>query len=495
MPSIQLCISEPTLKKSYRKFTEDVSVIGVTQVILAFKPIILLALLTKSLGAHDYGIWAQVQVTIGLTLAFVSLGLGFAMVRLLPAKTSKEEIQEDFYSVFSLTFLATLIASIALIAGADVIARAFFENATQIVRITGLIVLVWSLDSVSITLFRVFRQMKTHSILMIGDAYGQIGLIAYLVLNGYGLFSMVVAILVVRVLLLVIVFFLIIRQIGIRRPRFTRIREYFSFGIFVVPSHMCTWLVNSSDRYIIGYFLGMASVGIYTAAYQVGNILTMVGAVLGFVLAPTLSKLYDEDNIYETKEHLRYSMKYFLALAIPFVFGSAVLAKPLLSLISTPEIASQGRFILPIVALSILIFGLCAIVPYGLLLQKRVRLSATIWIIAAICNISLNILIVPRIGILGAALTTLIAYSIVLGLATYYSWREFSFGIEWMFIAKSIIASVVMSLVVWSVSAEGSLITILTVIGGALIYAITLLALKGFSREEIAFFKGLFRKT
>ena len=50
----------------------------------------------------------------------------------------------------------------------------------------------------------------------------------------------------------------------------------------------------------------------------------MPAGILGFVLPPALSKLYDEDRMDEVKMHLSYSLKYSLTLAIPFVFGAAI---------------------------------------------------------------------------------------------------------------------------------------------------------------------------
>jgi len=126
------------LEISYQKFAKDVSIIGVTNIIVALSGIILLPLLTKTLGTYDYGIWAQIQVTIGLTMGFVGLGLPYAMTRFLPAKVNKEQIQEEFYSVLCLVFLVTLIVSIILIVFADLVAEALFGGAAEIVRIAGL---------------------------------------------------------------------------------------------------------------------------------------------------------------------------------------------------------------------------------------------------------------------------------------------------------------------------------------------------------------------
>jgi O-antigen/teichoic acid export membrane protein len=482
------------LENSYQKFGRDVLIIGIANALVALSGIIFMPLITKTLGAHDYGIWAQVNVTINLVLVFTGLGLPAAIVRFLPAKTDRGEIQEGFYSVLCLIFFITLAVSIMWIAAADFIGRAFFDGATVIVRITGLIILVWSLDSLFLNLFRAFRQMKRYALFTIANTYIQVGLITYLVLNGHGILSIVLAVLAIRAVVFIILLCLIKSQIGIKRPHFHRIREYLSFGLPTIPVGISAWVVASSDRYVISYFLGATSVGIYSAGYGIGTIIIMAAGVLDLVLTPALSKLYDEGRMEEVKTHLKYSLKYLLAVTIPFVFGAAILAEPVLRVFSTAEIASEGYIVVPLVALSTLF--MTAYVPIGniVILAKKTRITGTIWIVCALVNLGLNILVVPHLGILGAAITTLIAYGLALGLTTYYSFKEFKFPIDWRFIVKSLIASGAMSVAIWAIAPEGTLATALTVLAGTAIYGAVLLLLKGFTKEEFKFFSGLFQR-
>jgi O-antigen/teichoic acid export membrane protein len=218
----------------------------------------------------------------------------------------------------------------------------------------------------------------------------------------------------------------------------------------------------------------------------------MFMAPLGFMLPAVLSKYYDENNMNEVKKVLRYSLKYFLALAIPCAFGLSLLSKPILTILSTPEIASQGYLITPFVATSTLLFGTYAVVAQGLYLAKRTDIGGKIWIIAAISNLGLNIAFVPYMGIIGAAITTLIAFTLALILATYYSFKYLTFDVDFRFILKSIFASVVMSLVIISWNPIG-LLNVLILIGVcAIVYSVILLLLKGIKKEEIKFFRGLF---
>lgn len=482
------------MESPYQKFTKDTLVIGIYSLLVSLKGVILMPLLTKTLGAHNYGIWEQAGVTINLAIVFVGLGLPVALTRFLASKTNKVETQEEFYSAFSIVFLSTLIISLLTIVFSDFIAQAFFEGATQIVKLTGLIILVWSLDWVYLSLFRSFRQMKKYALFEIGRTYAEVGIIACLVLNGYGIFSAVFSLLIMRAILLLILFFSVKAQIGIKRPHFSRTKEYLNFGLLTIPGNIAAWVVSSSDRYVIGYLLGATAVGIYSAGYGLGLVIGMVG-VLGFVLPPTLSKLYDEGKMTEVKTILSYSLKYSMALAIPFVFGAAALAEPVLRLFSTPDIAAQGYFILPLIALSSLFYIIYGIIFYILFLVKKLKIVGITWGISASVNLLSNILIIPHLGIIGAAITTVIAYLLALGIVTYYAFKEFRFDLQWGFIVKSLIASAIMSAAIWQINAMGTLNVVVIVVIGIIIYGAILLALKGFSQEEFRFFRELFRRT
>ena len=482
------------MESSYQKFAKDIVVVAAANFLTILAGLVLLPVITKTLGAHDYGIWAQVMVTINLLMALAGLGLPYAMSRFLAAKKNREEIQEEFYSVFSLVFLTSVIASCFVIVFADFIAGALFDGATQIVRMTGGIALFQSLSWVYLSRLRAFRQMNRYSLFQIGVTCVQLGAIVYLVLNGHGLFRVVLAFLVVRAILFLILFCSTSAQLGIRRPHFSRMQEYLSFGLPTIPAAISMWVIASSDRYVIAYFLGATSVGIYSAGYTLGSTLLMAtSTVLVLVLLPTLSKLYDEGRMTEVRKHLSYSLKYSMALAIPFVFGAAVLGKQVLRIFSTAEISSQGHSIVPLVALALLLYGACVVVSHILSLVKKTRTSGAILVLAALVNLLLNILIVPTVGILGAAITTAVAYSVALGLMTYYSFRELRFGIEWSFILKSLTASVIMSLLVWRLDPIRTQDVVIAVAGGVILYAVCLLLMKGFKREEIRFFRGLFR--
>lgn len=477
----------------HQRFAKDVIIVGMATGLVALSGILTMPLLTRTLGATNYGIWAQSLATVSIMLLVVGLGLPYPMTRFLPVKTDKTEIRDDVYSMLCLSLLATLATAAIMVVFAEPIARTFFDGATQIVKLTALIILLSSPTAIYLTFFRAFSQMKAYSLFVLADAYGQVGIVAYLVLNGYGLETIFVGLVTLKALLLIFLVACVARQIGLTTPRFLRAKDYLRFALPAMPALLSWWVVSTSGRYVIAHYLGLDSVGVYSVAYGIGNIIVLAISVLGLVLTPTLSRLYDEQRMHELSTQISYSLKYFLMIGVPFVVGAAVLARPLLMLFSTPEMASQGHTVLPLIALSILLYGIHVIVGQVLVLNKRTGVLGIVWVTAAALNLALNILLVPHLGINGSALSSLVAYGLVLAVTSYFSFRTVSIRIDWPFLIKTLAASCPMALVVWLLNPQSRPQTVTTVAIGVIVYAAGLLLLRAIRKDEITFFKGLFR--
>jgi O-antigen/teichoic acid export membrane protein len=269
------------------------------------------------------------------------------------------------------------------------------------------------------------------------------------------------------------------------------------FSIPLTPNMAIMWIINVSDRYMISYFMGTTAAGIYNASYSYGSYAALLMMPIGAVLYPTISKLYDEGNLGETKNYLSYSVKYFLMAAIPAAFGLSILARPVLQILTTPEFV-PGVTIVPYVASGAIIVVFHPICEYIILLAKKTRVMVVLLSISAVLNIILNIALIPPLDILGAAVATLITYT-VLGTSTLLvSRRYLKFPISLGFILKSIISSGLMTLCIWLIKPESILMVIVSIVAGTIIYFGILFALRGLSRSEISFFlsyvTGMVRK-
>jgi O-antigen/teichoic acid export membrane protein len=481
------------LKKSFQRTAIDTFTNGGAQFLLIPLTFIRLPILTKNLSAQEYGVWGLIFTTCSLTLPLTSLGLGAAMSRFLPGEKNKELIKEGFYSVLFIRLFISFAIALTVYLFASPISTRFFDGSTQIVQLTAAFIFLATLSPVYKRLLRIIRKVKILSIIKIIDGYGTVGLYAVVLFTGHGLISIILVALSFRVAVIVFMILYVKPYIHFKWPNFSQLRRYLQFGLPTLPASLSFWVVNLTDRFIIVYYMGAASVGIYSAAYALGNIPRMFSGLINFIMMIAISKLYDEGKIDEVKTHLSYGLKYFLALSIPFLFGSVIFSEQVLRVLSTPEIATQGRYITPIVVLSHIFLGVYSILTYIIVVVKKTKIMALVWMLSLPLNLGLNIIIIPYYGILGAAVTTLIAYSLALCIVSYFALKEFTFNANWIFIFKSLVASTIMSIMILFLAPQKNVYIFLTIVVGMCIYGLTLILLKGFSRKEYDFFKGLFK--
>ena len=161
--------------------------------------------------------------------------------------------------------------------------------------------------------------------------------------------------------------------------------------------------------------------------------------------------------------------------------------------LSTQEIAENAGLITPIVSLAHILLGVYAVLTYILLLRKKTMMLPLIWLISLSLNLGLNFYFIPRVGTIGAAVSTLIAYAIVLFTVVYFAMREFRFDPNWSFILKCILASIIMCGVLLGFPVDGHMMTFAAILTSIGLYFLLIVLMKGFTKKEYDLFLGLFK--
>jgi len=460
--------------------------------------IALLPVLTKTLGAYGYGLWVQVTATFSILFPIISLGLPEAMTRYFPAKKI-DEIRDDFYSSMTLIVIIAITVSLLIYLYPYPLANAIFDGEVWVVRITAVILFVRSIDHVLLLVFRAFREMKKYATLNVLTRYGEIGLAIFLVLSGYGLWGALLALVIVRTSMLFVLSYLVGKKISLRLPTFSSTKEHLHLGLPLVPSTIFKWMVTTSDRYIIGFFLGATFVGYYSPGYSLGIMLPIaIGSLITFVIPPHLSNYYDNQDILKVNTLLNLCTKLILIFSIPYLIGVLILGRPILGLITTDIIAEKGYPVMMLTAI-IGIFGpLRRIFSMILFIMEETKYLPVASGITAGVNVSLNIYLIPRIGILGAASSTVICYIIYFIIILFWALRTKDFKLRLFELKSSIIkiilSSVTMGLIIYYLYHFTIIHYLILVVLGVSIYFSVLYLVKGIEENEIDFLKRLVKK-
>lgn len=476
---------------NFRQFTKHLGIIGILQLLIKFRALFVLPLITKVLGTQEYGLWAQFTVTLEFMFPILSLGLTGALTRYLASVVDKIKIKEIFYSIFFVVFATGLIGGLLIYVSSEYLAESFFNGSRAIVQILSVVIVVHCLNIVLLSYLRTFKQTMKYSVFFLAESYGGLIVIYYLVLHENGIFEILLSLMILKFVKLLALLFVVIKQIGFTFPKFTHIREYLRFGLPSIPSNVSSWVMHLSDRYIIAFFFGVIAVGLYSPAYTLGDMLALLVAPFAFILTPFLSESYDNKKIDDVKKYIYYSLKYFLIIAIPAAFGLSVLSQPLLKILSNNEIASQASMITPLVSFSTVLYGLTVILSEIVYLVKKTSIIAKAWGLGAFLNIVLNLIIIPRYGIVGAAATTLFSYTVVYVIIYFASKKYLDYQFDSYGLAKSILISILFIPIVVILNPDSIGRLILTVLLCSVLYVSLSYLLRVFDKNELKFIKNL----
>jgi O-antigen/teichoic acid export membrane protein len=474
----------------YKTFIKKIGLIGLSNVLISLSSLFLIPILTKNLSIAEYGMWVQIVVTVGLIPNIITLGLPFSMIRFLASSTDITKIREGFYSIFLFCSVIALVFSLLLFIFSGIISRYLLTD-TLIIKMLAILLFFACLNIITLNFFRTFQKMVKYNLFSLMNTYIGFFLIIILILITHNIIGALIGLLVSYILLFIISFSYIVSEIGFKLPKFNMITKYLSFGLPTIPGNLSNWIIDSSDRYIIGIILGVSFVGLYNPGYTLGNIIMMFATPFSILLPSILANHFDKNENLTVETILEYSFKYFILLTIPAVFGLTLLSKSLLYIIATPDIAITGYLITPFTAISSLLFGAGSIIAQILILKMKTRTNAIIGITAAILNLILNLLLISYIGLLGAALATLIAYIITFGLKLFYSFKFIKFNLNIKLVIKCIISSIFMSTFIILINPTTIINIIITIGISTIIYTMSILILKGITKEEFKYFKQL----
>lgn len=486
-----------------RSFIKDNAIVLSGHILIYLKGIILLPILIKSIGVTVYGGYTLVITTLGLLSGISSFGAGFRCKRFLPSSVEKSARQLLFYPQFLFQIAVIIGLSLLTLSFNPLIERHLhdFKLAIWLVPLYLLAMTIWSQST---DYFRYTNRMIYFNCSTVAHPYAFIA--AVLLILSLKLKLTVNLLLASQV---IVMFFIsiplsikMLGEIGLR-PCFYKIKqlvEDLKLGFPLLLSYLVDFILSGSDRYLIAAFISLTAVGYYNPAYTLGSLIIFFPKVSGVVLPPLLSRAVDNGKEDEAQTMLDYTLKGFLLVAIPFVAGSYILSKLLLTLFANAEVASNAVLVTPIVAMGILFYGLTIILNNIFFVRMKTRVMFKVSATAAILNVLLNLIFLYFFrNVVVAAVTTMMSYFAVF----LYAYRVASsmWKIDWNYkiIMKSILASITMVVVLMFAKIKLAnatdyqiMLLISQIILGIFVYFAMILALGVFSKKELIYLKKVF---
>jgi len=259
------------------------------------------------------------------------------------------------------------------------------------------------------------------------------------------------------------------------------LKRFASYGIPMVGVSIGALAVSVSDRYMLQYFLGTETVGIYSAGYNLATrSIQGISNILMLAAFPVIVNTFTKKGEQETSIFITKLINIYFIVLVPVLFGLTALSRDIVGIILGKSF-QDAYIIFPWVAGGIFCQELSLYSGLTFKLKEKTRFLFWIYVLAAAINIILNIFWIPRFDILGAAYATLIAYIFCLASTWSIGTRILYFVFPWQTLWKTVLAGIIMVIilkVVFPNVAAGILSLISKIVIGAFVYFIMLGILK-----------------
>ncbi|WP_296819185.1 lipopolysaccharide biosynthesis protein [Brevundimonas sp.] len=226
-----------------------------------------------------------------------------------------------------------------------------------------------------------------------------------------------------------------------------RARDYATYGYPIAASLILALVLSSTDRLLLAAFLDEAAVGAYHAGYSLANrTLDVIFIWLGAAGGPALVMALERGGRPALQDAAREQGATFLLIALPAAAGLALVANPLAHLVIGEALREDAAAITPLIALSALLAGMTTYYFHqAFTLGRRTVLLLAAMAVPALANVVLNLILIPILGVTGAALATALSFGVGLLASMILGRRAIALPVPWSALGRCAAATLVMT--------------------------------------------------
>ena len=391
----------------YRYLFKNIGLLTLSSFATKLLSFFLVPLYTNILTTMEYGTYDLFSTTVGVLLPILTLNVQDAVMRF--AMDSKSNRKAIISVAMRILFIANTIVAVGLILNATFDLNAlvkeysiFFFLMFFVQSLSGVITYyVRGIDRIAeLSVSSVLVSIFTIGCNVIFLAVFHWGLTGYFLANIIG--PMVQS-------LYLIVRSDVIHDTDLREEFSEEKKEMLDYSKPMIANSVAWWVNNTSDRYIVIFFCGLAENGIYSVASKIPSILNIFQSI--FSQAWTLSAVKDFDpedkNGFFANTYRAYNCLMVL-ICSAIIVGDKVLAHFLYA----KDFFVAWRYV-PWLTIAIVFGSLSGYIGGFFSAVKNSKIFAQSTVVGAVSNIVLNLIMTPFMGALGAAITTAFCYFIV----------------------------------------------------------------------------------
>jgi len=397
-----------------KKISKSTAVYSIGQIAPKLVGLILLPFVTnaKFLSPADYGKLSMLEASTALLIAMFGFGFNYALERWYFDKVYIDKRRSVVFTLLVATIILTSVFWSFLSIFSEQISVFLIERADW-TKMLNLMFLCAALESIMLLPLTLLR-LEEKPVLFVSSNIFRFAVylvltLLYLVVFKRGLEGIYIARAISLISILVILGTYLFRNISFHFE-WKALKEMFVYRLPLVLSTFSYIIFNITDRFSLRALSdsSFTDVGVYSLGYSmVNSVKVVVLASIWLSLRPMIYKMMDDPL---NRRFYSKVMKYMVFCLVFILLAITVFGQEAILVLARNEIYHTSFYIIPILSVALIFDTLKEISQIiGLSIVKRTGIIAITMVIATILNICINIILIPKFNIYGAALSTVIS--------------------------------------------------------------------------------------
>ena len=439
---------------SIKTLGKESLVYGTGHVLARLITFFLLPIYTHVFSPEEYGVVSLAYAFMGFSMMFYRYGMDTALMK-YSVQLSSDDRTAYISSIYIMQLLSSIIFSAILYFVKDYVSEFILavENPDWIIILAGILILdnLWNHH---VLLLRAENRPGSYIFFNLLNVILTMALNILLVVKwSLGIEGVLISNLLVSSIIFIFSLPIILKRINLSLIKSNFIKDIIIFGLPFLPAGIFTMIMELSNRYILEWLEGTYSVGLFSAGYKLGifGLIIVMGFNMGWT--PYFLKRIKKEG---AKKEFSNIASLFLGLLGFIVIMISIWLPEIMRLKIGSNYLIGDSFWSAEKVVSIVLIGYFFFGTYVIQLPGVYAKEITTWIpvfraIGAICNISLNIILIPQYGVLGSAWATAISF-LFMSLSVFiklfdiyyveYNWKALFYPILFMAIIFSPLQSV-----------------------------------------------------
>lgn len=438
------------------------------------------AIYTRMVSPEQYGYYAIAFASILLLNNILFQWLRLGLLRFLP-KHQKPEDRQMFLSSILKCYVMS-IGIFLLIFFAIYLVIVFTDSAEfgLMIILSAVILIIYGWFEATLELIRSSYNPNHYGYLFLSKSILVIITTTSLCYLGLGAYGLLTGILVGQILPLSYFTIKYWKGVSLKKADSVLVKKILVYGLPLSVTSLMVFILDASDRILIGLFLDSSAAGLYAVGYDLAKqsiwILMLSVNLASFPLAV---KALEHKGKESALIQLKSNFILLSGIAIPGSIGLILVSKEISQIFLGSDFSGTAMILIPLITLGVLLAGFKSYYfDQSFQLGEKTLLQFWPVFVGAMLNILLNIWWIPLFGIVGAAYSTIVSFAISLALSIVIGQKVFKLPIPVESFLRILASGFIMGLVINPIDTGNSLLDlVLKVLIGIITYSIVLFAL------------------